>query len=267
MSNPDFQVIVSNSLKEKDFYRALIGAITELSTNITCDKDPDEEFDISTKGDSYIPEFTFKVNNVEFFKITRSSNLSTATNAFNLSVNTNVEVIGNTSQSITFINGSQSIDAEKQRMCYLSYIVSSNEKLIGINIKSYLSNVSLTMLFSISSSQTHKAAKNDENLISSFNFTDYNLWNTESPYVGGRFRSRFSYSAPVGNIDYIKSSTYTEIYKGNQDIWYPVTGDGAAKRFDITSMFDCTTVTPGSTVSLKDGNYYAVGTNQLVKIS
>lgn len=258
MSIPSFNEEVRSDLKEKDFYALLIGRITGLASNITCFGDPEEEFDVSTKGGSYIPEFTFKVNNVEFFKIVRPVSLDTATYSMDFKLTT-----GNTVSSTTIKFNNQSAvlpDVDTARRCFFGYIVSSNEKLISFNIKSSNATDNATMVFSISGSKNHRGKFGDTNY--GKYFTNLILYETESPYNGGKFRSRFSYAAPAGNVDYIKSSVYTELSDTT-----PVTGDGATKRFDITSMFDCTAVTPGSTVSLKDGNYYAVDTNQLVKIS
>ena len=61
----------------------------------------------------------------------------------------------------------------------------------------------------------------------------------------------FSYAASAGYIDYIKESGYVS---------------GGVKAFSVPNIYDCSTVSFGSTVTLNDGNYMAIGANSLVKL-
>ena len=63
--------------------------------------------------------------------------------------------------------------------------------------------------------------------------------------------SIFSYSALAGYIDYIRESGYVS---------------GGVKGFSSTDIYDCSTVSLGSTITLSDGNYMAIGAHSLVKL-
>ena len=63
--------------------------------------------------------------------------------------------------------------------------------------------------------------------------------------------SLFSYAALAGYIDYIVESGYVS---------------SGTKVFSTPYIYDCSTVDFGSTITLSDGNYMAVGTHSLVKL-
>ena len=63
--------------------------------------------------------------------------------------------------------------------------------------------------------------------------------------------SIFDYAALPGYIDYIRESGYVS---------------GGTKIFTSTDIFDCSTVELGSTITLSDGNYMAIGPHSLIKV-
>lgn len=63
--------------------------------------------------------------------------------------------------------------------------------------------------------------------------------------------SLFSYAALTGYIDYIRESAYVS---------------AGVKSFVTPYIYDCSTVDLGSTVTLNDGNYMAIGAHSLVKL-
>lgn len=63
--------------------------------------------------------------------------------------------------------------------------------------------------------------------------------------------SMFTYAALAGYIDYIRESSYVS---------------GGVKVFSSADIYDCSTVTLGSTITLNDGNYMAIGAHSLVKL-
>lgn len=63
--------------------------------------------------------------------------------------------------------------------------------------------------------------------------------------------SLITYAALAGYIDYIKESGYVS---------------AGTKIFTTQYIYDCSTVTFGSTITLNDGNYMAIGEHSLVKL-
>ena len=60
-----------------------------------------------------------------------------------------------------------------------------------------------------------------------------------------------AYAALAGYIDYVTESGYVS---------------AGTKVFSTPYIYDCSTVDFGSTITLSDGNYMAVGTHSLVKL-
>lgn len=61
----------------------------------------------------------------------------------------------------------------------------------------------------------------------------------------------FSYASNPGYIDYISKSSFIS---------------GGIKSYETPYIYNCSTVTLGSTCALNDGNYFALGANFLVKL-
>lgn len=233
---------------EKDFISQLIDYITGIDSRITCSSNVDTEFNGSDL--THVPTFNFLINNDLSFALTRGAALDTNTNEYVFSC-------GSFSVGIHYQTAA-AYTAFQVRAFFVSHFI--NDKFILLSINSSLRNwqnrveqVNNNIIYAKSSS-----AKSYYSSVLNVSYEKNDLYNISARRfyeIGGSssglFISRFSYACPPGYIDYIKSASYI----GNEQ-----------KQFDITAIYDCTTVAVGDTVSLKDGPYLAVGTNQLVKV-
>lgn len=250
---------------EKDFMSALISTLTGISSAVTCTGDI-SQYDGAT---SVKPEFVININGKPTITLTRTAALSS-----NGTFNIKVDVGGNSiiaSSQIKFWSGTFGPNSSTARGAYISWIASTNGNVIFINIREYIATSRYTGNWAISTFKINDNVYGDgfylskiDNPISKdelFDLSKYPSGNTYSPYLyrnydnandSGSFTSRFQYATKPGIIDYVKSSIYT---------------NSGEKKLECSSLFDCSTVNPGDTVSLKDGAYLAVGTHQLVKVS
>lgn len=263
MGSAAYGTIIRAGGVEKELYRALKNYILSLSTRITCENDPDVEFDVGTKGTSYTPTFNFSIDGTHVFKIYRPDTLGNSVFAINVAMDA-VAGIPSSANSIFFRSDGYhenwdkiSYDTVYDRGIMISHIV--NDTLIYLSFAcwnadqgnrnssnmSLLNTVSNDTMFigSAYSQSTYNKAR-------CYNLSDWTLYNA-SNLISGTFLSRFSYACLPGAIDYIKST----IYQNNNE-----------KAFDNSAIYDCTTVTIGDTIALEDGAYVAVGTHQLVKV-
>lgn len=265
MGSTVYGAIVSVVDIEKEFWKAIKSYILSLDTRITCAEDPDDEFDYVTKGNDHIATMNFKFNNHSAFKIYRSQPLRDESDQeIGAHPMFAINAAAGIPENIMSFKASSGIyppveSASIERKIVISHII--NDNFIFISFKEYwqtsgfgINNASV--LFAFSGSNIYVGGDFvpgvDYDRQTAFNLSNYTLYDLAAPAYSGTFLSRFSYTAPQGNIDYIKSS----IYQNN-----------AEKVFENKAIYDCTTVTAGDTVSLKDGAYIAVGTNQLVKVS
>ena len=248
----EFATKIENYGTEKEFMAAVVSYITGLSDKITCSSDLDTEF--SDSDLTHVPEIIFSIGGAEL-KLKRTASLSDASYSYNI-------INGQSSIACLFNGGTPTLyTTVATRHYWISDIINNNFILLSIVGDSsggpYAGDGNIIYAAGSSSTYNYSFFTN----ISSVGYTKDRLFNISSrifknssnPSIEGTFLSRFSYAAPAGQIDYIKSSVY-------------MTGNPAQKVFDIPSIYDCTTVTAGDTVSLKDGAYLAVGTHQLVKV-
>lgn len=241
--------LVSSNGTEKEFMSDFIYYLTHLDSKITCSSNVNTEF--SDSDLTHVPTFNFSINNKLAFTFTRGAALNTSTNTYNLACGSvNANIAWQTSAAYT---------TTQDRGFYVSYLINDNFVLLSINtskrgLDSHIEKINNNIIYAGSSGTksywsavTNLNWETRTNLYSISGRTFYEI--NGSDY--GVFTSRFSYACPPGEIDYIKSSTYL---------------NSGVKRFDITSIYNCSTVTLGDTVSLKDGPYLAVGTHQLVKV-
>lgn len=255
-----YKVFVTNSGTEKEFMTDFISTVTGLSDKITCSGSVDQ---YDSSDTSIKPEFVFSIHGKPTLTMQRANTLANTNNVFNVSLYVGNNSIS-TNQQCPYSGSASAASANSTRTFALSWITSGDFILLAlmsvenygykhhviVSIKSgnnvygdgYFYNwnayLPTTTIFNIKQKPiTHTPL---------FNFYNYDIGDN------GIFTSRFAFSSKPGTIDYIKSSPYI---------------DNGYKKFDITSVYDCTTVTIGDTVSLKDGAYLAVGTNQLVKVS
>lgn len=251
---------------EKDFMSALISALTGISSAVTCTGDI-SQYEGAT---SVKPEFVININGKPTITLTRTAALSS-----NGTFNIKVDVGGNSiiaSRQIKFWSGTFGPNSSTDRGAYISWIASSNGNVIFICIREYVASSGSTGNHVISTFKINDNVYGDGFYINKdngaisksdmFNLSGYINSSSEFvPYVyrnydnandNGSFVSRFQYTTKPGIIDYVKSSIYV---------------DSGTKKLECSSLFDCSTVNSGDTVSLKDGAYLAVGTHQLVKVS
>ena len=263
MGSSAFKNYVNAFGVEKEFYAALKSYITGLDTRITCSNDPDTEFDISTKGSDYVPKLEFSINDSHAFTIYRNNALGSPTAGFNVSMDISVVIPFNTKflyQSPT-MTATKAYTESMERATYISYIINDNFiyiSFIQANFSEYVPDEMFIMVHCFSNDSTLVSSANGEKRYvrytkaEIFNISGFTFYDKGGVLSPGAFLSRFSYAAPAGQIDYIKSCVYQ---------------NSNEKVFENRAIYDCTTVTAGDTVSLKDGAYLAIGPHQLVKVS
>lgn len=251
---------------EKDFMSALISALTGISYAVTCTGDI-SQYEGAT---SVTPEFIININGKPTITLTRSAALS-SNGYINIKVNVGTNLIV-TSKKINFWSNTADPNSPINRKANISWIASTNGNVIFINIREGFSGGSRYYgNYAVSTFKINNNVYGDgfyfskqDNPISKdilFDMSKYPSGNKYNPYVyknydnandNGSFVSRFQYTTKPGIIDYVKSSIYV---------------DSGTKKLECPSLFDCSTVNSGDTMSLKDGAYLAVGTHQLVKVS
>jgi hypothetical protein len=241
--------LVSLNGTEKEFMSDFIDYLTSLDSKITCSSNVNTEF--SDSDLTHVPTFNFSINNKLAFTLTRAAALNTDTSSYNLAC-------GSINVDISWQDSAAYTDSQ-DRGFYVSYLINDNFVLLSINSshknwQNRVDQINNNIIYAGSSGAsaywsaiTNLDYNTRTNIYSISGRTFYEINGNNS----GLFTSRFSYTCPPGEIDYVKSSTYL---------------NSGVKKFDITSIYDCTTVTLGDTVSLKDGAYLAVGTHQLVKV-
>lgn len=258
MNGSNFYTTVHSGGDEIAFMKAVIAYITGIDERITCENDPDYEYDKDNRGTSYVPNFNFKLNNVNVLTMIRDANLNTGSRGFTLYYKNNGSNISNV---YVYVHQSsiQAYTVVMNRYINVSYITAENFILIDLHQWlgwDYTQN-GMRVIYAKSGDNGHSAGEvmtNPDHYTKAkiFNISSLTFRNV-SELASGTFTSRFNYKEVPGKIDYIKSCAYVS---NNQ------------KNFDITAIYDSTELQAvGDTVSLKDGAYLAVGLHQLVKVS
>lgn len=262
---------------EKDMYRSIINYLTSLDSRIACDTDLDTEWETSIGTPGHFPTFVFSINNTPIFSLSRDGQIATYYRQGSNILIFKLLLDGVPTNQINIRNKKDNPETETQwdtvytRGLTISHIINDNFILLSFaacpdGIVPQTTNTryrdmdNATFALSLSNNQTYIGATKAASAAPytpyskayCFNISDYTLYNVTTPSSVGTFVSRFSYGAPVGTIDYIKSS----VYQSN-----------GSKIFENKAVYDSTTVNVGDAVSLKDGSYVAVGTHQLVKVS
>lgn len=268
MGSSAFGIYIQTEGHEKLFYKAIKDYILSLSPTITCAEDPEEEFNADLKGSGHIPTLNFSINGTHIFKLYRPMRLR------DLGMETPVkgicfsmDAVGSIPHGVREINFRPS-DTD-------TGVTQINTGLRGIWISHIINTAFVYFNFgSFNQSRREESSENGGPVYCSsdgkfylglvgghsgtltraniFDLSGVTLYDATATGLVGSFLSRFTYAAPPGSIDYIKSS----IYMNNNE-----------KVFENRAIYDSTTVTIGDTVSLKDGAYVAIGTHQLVKVS
>lgn len=253
MATMKFAEVVESTNNEVDFMKNVIAYITGINNAITCLDDPDDEYDEGTVGTSHIPTFRFSFNGNHILTISRSASLGESTSLMRIYFVDNGDTIAST--DVTYMYRGTAWSVNGLRQFKMSYIDSPGICMLNITAERF--GGSFTVLFTESRSNSYgsyrsiSVSASTYTVANIFNISECILYDTLAG-IQGNFISRFAYKAQPGKVDYIKSSIYT-----NDNV----------KQFDITPIYDCTEVSSGSTVSLEDGAYLAVGPHQLVKVS
>lgn len=262
---------------EKEMYRSIINYLTGLDSRITCDTDVDTEWSKAEGDSNHFPTFNFSINNTPIFSLSRDSNI-----AQYYRQPSNVAIfkllLDGTPTYQTYIRDKKDEpDTAVQnyvactRGLTISHIINDNFILLSFAAcpDGIVPNTTNTRYRDMDNATFALSFSNNEMYIGAtkaasaapytpyskaycFDISDYTMYNVTTPSSVGTFVSRFSYGAPVGTIDYIKST----VYQSN-----------SSKIFENKAVYDSTTVNVGDAVSLKDGSYVAVGAHQLVKVS
>lgn len=256
MGKMTFAQTILNNGTEIDFMKTVINYVTGVDNSIECLDDPDDEYDVETVTTSHTPTFRFTINDVHVFTIERAAQLSSASNGIKASAIVNGQKVV-TSGALLW-GGNYNYNIVGQRDVDISYIVSNGLFLFNFcGISSYGARDRLLVSFVKSGNSKYETYTAtvihpvDYVISKVFDLSNYVFQDIDES-ISGTFISRFAYKAQPGKVDYIKSCIYES--DGN-------------KQFDFTCIYDCTEVSPGSTVSLEDGAYLAVGPHQLVKVS
>lgn len=247
-----YKEAVSVTGTEKEFVTALISAITGLSSSITCSGSPDQ---YDSSDTSIKPTFIFSVNDKQVLKLERQATLANNTYGFVGYVNT-VNGAWALYDDLCFVSNAAASYSTTRKL-NLSWIVVNNFVLLTVHngLERYGWHTVRFVYAKDGDKHYTSGSKenNNESKTTVYNISALDLIEIGSnPISHGTFTSRFSFTSKPGTIDYVKSSVYVV---------------SSQKQFDISSICDCTTVSVGDTVSLKDGAYLAVGTHQLVKVS
>jgi hypothetical protein len=247
---------------EKEFMRALINRILSIDAALTCPDDVDDEYDVETVTTSHTPTFRIYANGTHFYTIQRGATL-----ANNASTITALAIVnGNVYRSVELNwGGTWAYTATATRIITLAYIATEGFYLLNLHgTPSWGEYPICDSILVESHDTTYGTNQFGARALKSTQYIPSVIFNISAlPFYGandsavGKFVSRFAYKSPAGYLDYVKSSVYA----------YDNNGVLSDKLFDLTPLYDCSEVTAGSTLALDDGQYIAVGTNQLVKVA
>lgn len=256
-NSSQFAVLVNKQGTEEQFYDTLVKYILALDTRITCDTTAEDEF--NDEDPTHIPTFNFFINEKKVFNFTRPAALSTAVRAVDVTPYVSSSYSSTTKSLYFDVNdgGAVAYNTVINRGLCLAWIVSDN--FILIDFVPGPSNHrwwGVTSIYFKSGSNHYGSCVSFQEAGSYvkgkiFKISDLAFYNHDTS-VSGTFQTRFSYKQKPGKLDYIKSSIYLS---------------SGVKQFDTNAIYDCTDVVSGETVSLNDGLFIAVGTNQIVKSS
>ncbi len=241
---------ISSSENEIVFANLWYNFILNIDPRITCDTTVSAEY--TNPDTTHVPTFNFSINGKFTIQIKRNANLANYSLAYTVSCGTfsDSEIY----YSTAWHNGG--VYQNLYRELNIAALATDDFILIaigGLSGTSYINDGIDAVWFTANDKNytniTFRRTAFTEAVI--FNISSKIFTETETS-AQGTFTSRFPYKAVTGRIDYIKSSVYT---------------NNGVRVFDNPSLFDCTTVSVGATVPLAEGEYYAVGTNQLIKMS
>ena len=257
-------IAIRTTETEVAFMQRYIGALCALDDRLVCNTTVDAEYDMSDT--SHTPTFDFTIADHLTFRIQRAANLATGSYGYIFSA-------PGTSYSVTsYVNGEDATSATplsvKGREINFAYIIADNLISIGLTCAMQYSNSNLNVVYIKDSDSYYTSIRTDILWASNSAWRKQDIFNICNPYSSSvqpvarqytkngdtiplTFVSRFQYASAPGKIDYVKNCVFQ---------------NNGTKLFNVTTVYDCTTVPVGECVSLDDGAYLAVGPHQLVRM-
>ena len=260
-----FNLIAINTTEtEVAFMQRYIGALCALDDRLVCNTTVDAEYDMSDT--SHVPTFDFTIAEHLTFRIQRAADLATGCFGY-------IFAVPGTSYSVTsYVNGGNPQLATPlsiyNRQINFAYIIADNLISIGLAGSMQYSSSNLNVVYIKDGDSYYTSIRTDVLWASNSVWRKNDIFNICNPYSSSgqpvarqytkngdttplTFVSRFQYASAPGKIDYVKNCVFQ-----NND----------TKLFNVTTVYDCTTVPVGECVSLDDGAYLAVGPHQLVRM-
>lgn len=257
---------------ERAFLTLIYNHIMGLWDGITCSvKNGDDDIISSATPDDFVwgadivSYIEFKLDSVSSLRFTSHprNNSDKRTRAYNIAFIVNSSIIvdrGGTSQTDTrgvgvpfcgnsgFVGDGLSPETAGTRTWICSEYLSDNVKILWFASKDATtykdSLVTIVMLKDTNGNWHYGGTSNG------FNPETSDIYDSTGSVVATK-SSHFTYAALAGYIDYIKESDYVS---------------AGTKIFSTQYIYDCSTVDFGSTITLNDGNYMAIGEHSLVKL-
>jgi hypothetical protein len=232
---------------EKSFITSVVTYLTNLDSRITCISDIDAEFDETDL--SHIPIIKFYIDDKIYLTLTRVNALSNQTYQYY------VDCKG-VRATVSWGTSYQRWVATRRHYA-ISSIINDNFILLSINgyySNGYPSNDNFNIVYTKQSSGSYYSTATNITfgLTNIFDISSRTFYlNVFGGGAYGTFTSRFPYKANAGYIDYTNGGIYVS---------------NTQKQFTLNCIRDCTEVTVGTSVALRDGTYYAIGPHQLVKV-
>lgn len=260
-----FNLIAINTAEtEVAFMQRYIGALCTLDDRLVCNTTVDAEYDMSDT--SHVPTFDFTIADHLTFRIQRGADLATGCYTY-------IFAVPGTSYSVTSYVSSDNATwatplSVRNREINFAYIIADNLISIGLTCSMQYSGSNLNIVYIKDSDSYYTSIRTDVLWASNSVWRRQDIFNICNPCSSSMqpvarqytknedtipltFVSRFQYASAPGKIDYVKNCVFQ---------------NNGTKLFNVTTVYDCTTVPVGECVSLDDGAYLAVGPHQLVRM-
>ena len=237
---------------ELEFMSATLDFILGIDPRITCDTTVSAQY--ANRPSDYVPEFNFSIDGKATITLRRQATLAGAAIAFSF-------ICGSSSVTNAYFSTWWNNGYVNQNMGreFNFAAIATDDVLFfticgGSSDSYYNANLGVTTITSDS--------KHYLNVIANQAYTQssmFNLANSSRPYAEletstpGYFISRFSYKAPTGKLDYAEGA---------------VCVNNGGKVFNLSSVYDCTEVTPGTNYEglINGNNCFTIGQHQFIKL-
>lgn len=250
MSKVVFEKIYSSG-NEIAFMTDVVNFILGIDPRITCNTTVSEQYE--NQESSYVPKFSFSIDGKATLTITRNADLANYALAFTITCGSFSR--GDCYFSTAWRNGGvyQNLYREFNIAAVVTDDVLSFTFAGGTSGNYYNINITITTITADSMHYLCTVGNQTYSTSSIFNLANSNRLYTElETATPGYFTSRFQYKSPTGKLDYANGA---------------VCVNNGGKVFSLSSIYDCTELTPGTQYTLNNKEYFAIGPHQLVKIS